>query len=325
MSDPSVIARARQAARRGPLFIVLNAASGSNDAAQTREVIAAELLAAGRQHGFIVVDDPARLGDLAREALRLAAQRDGVVVAAGGDGTLNAVAQVVLGSGRPFGVLPQGTFNYFGRTNGIPQDTKAAVRALLGADVQAVQVGQVNGRPFLVNGSLGLYPQLLEDREAYKQEFGRSRIVALYSGIVTLLKSWRQLDLEVEMDGRKTLLRTPTLFVGNNRLQLERVGLEDAEVNAVEQGRLTAIAIKPIGTLAMFGLLVRGLLGQLGEADNITTFAFRKLTVRLRSSRRVKVATDGEITWMAPPLTFEVSPHSLLLMVPSAADRVEVE
>lgn len=323
MPDPAVIARANEAARRGPLFIVFNAASGSNDAGETREIIGAELMAAGRQHTFLPVGDPKQLAGTAREALRLAVRSDGAVVAAGGDGTLNAVAEAVLGSGRPFGVLPQGTFNFFGRANGIPQDTAAAVRALLGAHVESAQVGQVNGRPFLVNASVGLYPQLLEDRESWKREFGRSRLVAFASGIATLLKEWRQLDLEIEMDGRTTLLRTPTLFAGNNRLQLARVGLEQAEVDAVGEGKLTAIAVKPIGTAAMFGLLARGLLGQLGEAQNITTFAFRRLTVRPRRLRKVKVAADGEIFWLAPPLVFEVSPHALLLMVPSAADRVE--
>lgn len=323
MPESAALARANEAARRGPLFIVLNAASGRNDTSHVREVIGAELMAAGREHTFLAIEDPAQLAEKAREALRLAVHNDGAVVAAGGDGTLNAVAAAVLGSGRPFGVLPQGTFNFFGRTHGIPQDAAAAVRALLGAHVESVQVGQVNGRAFLVNGSVGLYPQLLEDRESWKSEFGRSRVVAFFSGIATLLKEWRQLDLEIEMDGRTTLLRTPTIFVGNNRLQLARVGLEEAQVNAVEEGKLTAIAIKPIGTPAMFGLLARGLMGQLGEAENITAFAFRRLTVRPWRLRKVKVATDGEIFWLAPPLVFEVAPHPLLLMVPSPADRVE--
>ena len=52
-----------------------------------------------------------------------------------------------------------------------------------------MQVGLLNDRPFLVNASLGLYPQLLEDREAFKQKFGRSRLVALWSGLVTLMRA----------------------------------------------------------------------------------------------------------------------------------------
>ncbi|RZJ25270.1 MAG: diacylglycerol kinase, partial [Haliea sp.] len=117
---------------------------------------------------------------------------------------------------------------------------------------------------------------------------------------------------------------TPTLFVGNNHLQLARVGIDEQQADAVEQGQLAAIVVRPIGTLALFGLLMRGVLGQLGEAGNIDSFSFRRLTVTPRGARRVKVATDGEITWMRTPLVFEVAPQPLLLMVPAPADRVEV-
>ncbi len=187
-----------------------------------------------------------------------------------------------------------------------------------------VQVGQVNGRLFLVNASLGLYPQLLEDREAWKQQFGRSRLVAFVSGMASLLQTRSQLQLQIESAGQMAALRTPTLFVGNNHLQLTRVGIAEKDANAVVNGQLAGVVVRPIGTLALFGLLLRGLLGRLGDADNIHSFSFRRLTVTPRGRRRVKVATDGEVSWMEAPLVFEVSAEALLLMVPAPADRVEV-
>ena len=315
LSDPA-------AAAAGPLFIVLNAGSGHRDAGSTQQTIAGLLDEAGREHEFLLIDDPARIAQIAARAVRLARERRGVVVAAGGDGTINAVAQAVLGSGCPFGVLPQGTFNYFGRVHGIPQDTEAATRALLRAQVEPVQVGLVNERVFLVNASLGLYPQLLEDREAWKQQFGRSRLVAALSAIATVLRERRQLRLDVETRGQSLSLRTPTLFVGNNPLQLERLGLPQAE--ALERGQLAAIAIRPVGTLAMFWLALRGALGRLGEADNLRCVTCRKLTVRPRGHRRIKVATDGEIAWMQTPLRFEVAEQQLPLLVPRPEDRAEI-
>ena len=83
----------------------------------------------------------------------------------------------------------------------------------MGASVSPVQVGKVNGRVFLVNASVGLYPQLLENREAWKQKLGRSRAVAFASGLATLLRSQIQLQLEIESEGQVIALRTPTLFV----------------------------------------------------------------------------------------------------------------
>lgn len=316
---------ASQAARHGPFFIVFNGGSGSRDAGEEQQTISRVLQDGGREFEFLQCEASESMDMLARRAVDLARARRGVVVAAGGDGTINAVANAVLGSGCPFGVLPQGTFNYFGRDNAISQDSGKAAQVLLAGLVSPVQAGKVNGRLFLVNASVGLYPQILEDREAWKKQFGRSRFVAFLSGMATLLQSRRQLQLRIESAGQAASLRTPTLFVGNNRLQLTRAGIDEQHAESVAQGQLAAVAVRPIGTLALFGLLLRGLLGRLGDADNIRSFSFKRLTVTPRGMKRIKVATDGEIVWMQTPLVFEVAAEPLLLLVPMPADQVKVE
>jgi diacylglycerol kinase family enzyme len=188
----------------------------------------------------------------------------------------------------------------------------------LNGTVQPVQVGLVNDRVFLVNASLGLYPQLLEDREAYSKQFGRSRLVAVWAGIMTILRGYSQLVIQLEHADKAQVVRTLTLVVGNNVLQLATLGI--SETSALRQGQLVAITLRPVGTLAMFGLLLRGALGQLGEAENVLSFAFKRLTVRLGhpyGRRRLKVAMDGEVTWLSMPLVFEVAPTPLLLLVPT--------
>jgi diacylglycerol kinase family enzyme len=306
-------------ATKPPLFIVFNMGAGHGDAAAARAAIDSACAAAGRAVQVLAVDDPRRIGELAREAVRRAQPVGGIVVAAGGDGTINAVAQATLGSGCAFGVLPQGTFNYFSRTHGIPADTAAAMQVLLNEAACPVQVGLVNAQVFLVNASLGLYPKLLEDREAWKQQLGRSRLVAFGAGLLTMLRGARTLRLRIEADGRLREVRTPTLFVGNNALQLEQLGFAQAE--AVDRGALAAIMLKPVGRPHILWLLLRGALGQLGEADQVVSFACQSLVVhpaRARSKRRVKVAADGEITWQALPLTFRVAPEPLRLIRPAA-------
>lgn len=298
-----------------PVFIVLNIGSGRRDAETTVATIQDILTQAGRRHDIMRVDNPRQLPTLAQRAVALAQQQQGIVVAAGGDGTINAVVQAALYSGRPFGVLPQGTFNYFSRTHGIPSDTAEATRALLDATVRPAQVGLINDRVFLVNASLGLYPKILEDREAYKQQFGRSRLVALWSGVMTLLRQHRQLVLGLEHAGEVRVMRTPTLIVGNNLLQLAQVGIPEA--HAVQNGQLAAIVVRPIGTLALFGLLFRSAMGQLGDADHVITFAFERLTIRPYGRRRIKVAMDGEVAWLKTPLVFQVAPKPLKLLVPA--------
>ena len=302
-----------------PLFIVFNLGSGYGDALAARATIEQACSEAGRELHLMVVPDPLRPAELARQAVQRAQQVGGVVVAAGGDGTINAVAQATLGSGCAFGVLPQGTFNYFSRTHGIPADTAQAMQVLLQHDALPVQVGLVNQKVFLVNASLGLYPKLLEDREAWKKQFGRSRLVAFGAGLKTLMSGHRSLRLEIEVHGQASEVRTPTLFVGNNALQLEQLGLSVAQ--AVDAGELAAVRLRSVGRSAMLWLLLRGVLGQLGAADQVLNFSFRRLTVRPArafAARRMKVATDGEINWLALPLVFSVSPQPLLLIRPAA-------
>ncbi len=301
-----------------PLFIVFNIGSGHGDAAEARAVIDQACADAGRELQVMVVEDPQRITDLAREAVRRATQANGIVVAAGGDGTISAVAQATLGSGCAFGVLPQGTFNYFSRTHGIPADIAQGMQVLLRETAQPVQVGLVNNQVFLVNASLGLYPKLLEDREVWKKQLGRSRLVAFGAGLVTLLRGYRNLRLRIEVHGETRDVVTPTLFVGNNALQMEQLGFPEAR--AIDAGELAGMTLRPVGRLSMLWLLLRGALGKLGEADQVLNFSFRRLTVqrsRAFGARRMKVATDGEITWLTLPLEFRVSPEPLLLLRPA--------
>ncbi len=305
--------------RDAPLFIVLNAASGHSDTEKTVRTITEALSQAGRAHQILRVEEPEILRQVAAQAVDKARQHRGIVIAAGGDGTLNAVAQATLGSDCEFGVIPQGTFNYFGRTHGISSDTAEATRALLTADVRPVQVGLVNDRVFLVNASLGLHPKLLEEREEQKRRHGRSRLIAAWAAIVTIFRGYRPMHVELDVKGRVERLRTLTVFVGNNRLQLEQMGLGESE--RVEEGRLVAIVLRPVTTLRLLWLLVQGALGNLGRARGVQHFALSRLTVTPPSRRahRLKVAIDGEVCWMNTPITFRVAPQPLLMLIPSDA------
>ncbi len=303
----------------GPLFVVFNLGSGAGDAASARLAIEQACATARRELHLLAVDDPARLGAIARDAVQRARAARGVVVAAGGDGTLNAVAQAVLGSGCAFGVLPQGTFNYFGRSHGIPQDTAQAMQLLLQSPALPVQAGLVNERVFLVNASVGLYPRLLEEREGWKRRFGRSRLVAFGAGLATLLRGYRSLRLQIEVQGRVHHVRTPTLFVGNNPLQLQQLGFPEAQ--HVEQGALAAVLLRPVGRAAMLWLVLRGAFGQLGAADQVLNFPCVRLKAQLGwppTARRIKVATDGEVLQLPLPLQFRVAPEPLWLIRPPA-------
>lgn len=302
-------------------FIALNAGSGHDETDERRTTIESVLREAGRQFRLTIIDQPDSIDAIAAELAGQAAAAGGVLVAAGGDGTINAVARQAIAHGCAFGVLPQGTFNYFGRTHGIPEDLGEAVHALLAARLHPVQVGMVNERVFLVNASIGLYPKLLEERELDKKQFGRSRLVAALSALKTVLSPHRRLRLDLQIDGKPQRLRTATFFVGNNRLQMEQIGIPPMSA-ALEDGRLAAMAPRTKGKLGMLWLLLHGALGRMGsldQAEQLTTFSFKQMQVKVRSlsrRRRIKVATDGEVTLMNMPLTFRVMEEQLLLLKP---------
>jgi len=306
------------AAGAAELLIVLNLRSGAQEKDAVRAAIEQVLLAAGRRFRFIPVQ-PGEILSACGEAAREAARHGGALVAVGGDGTLNAAAQAAHAADCPLGVIAQGTFNLFARELGLPLDAADAARALVDAREVKVQVGQVNQHLFLVNASVGLYPKLLEDREAAKHRLGRRRWIAAVAGLVTLLE-WRlQLRLDAECDGVLTKIRTPSLFVGNNRTQLEAVGLDPELVAHVGRGWLAGVIARPLSFGAKLRLVWQALRGRLGAARDIDSLGLRSLVVFARGARRLKVSTDGEVQWMEQPLRFAVAPRPLRVLVPAAA------
>ncbi len=293
----------------------MNAGSGHQQGVQRQQTVEALLREAGRTVEVQLVRRPRELPAAIQRAIDGARKAGGAVVAAGGDGTINAVVQQVLGSGLPFGALPQGTFNFFGRNQRLSEDIETATRDLLDAEIRDVQVGLVNERVFLVNASVGLYRRVLEDREAFKTRLGRSRLVALWAGLNTVLGTHPRLRLSIRGPDGTTNENLLSMIVGNNRLQLEKLGIEDAE--AVEQGHLIGIRLRPQSRMAVLGLALRGVLGYWADGEHRETFRFDELTIsRLSARRRLRVAIDGEITLMRSPLRIRVAAEPLRLLMP---------
>ena len=300
------------------LLFVINAASGALDLDAKRAVIQSALAAHGRK-GELLTCQPADLARVAAEAAEMAVARNTAVIAVGGDGSLNTVAQAAHAAGCAMGVIPYGTFNYFARTHRIATEPSAAARQVLQALPVPVQVGAINNRLFLVNASLGIYPELLQDREAYKARFGRSRWVAFVAACATLLRAQRRLRLHIEMGSAVRDVQTLTLFVGNNRLQLQQFGAEpeDTIAGTPGDGSLAALMLRPIGTLSMFRLMLHGAMGRLGEAAGVEGFEFHHMVVKptlAPGHKEVMVAFDGEVARMRAPIDIRVLDKPLYLL-----------
>lgn len=279
---------------------------------------------ANRDVHWHVARRPRTLPGLAADAARQAKADGGVLVAAGGDGTINTVSQAAWEHALPVGIVTAGTFNYFARQHALaesPVDALGEVLAALDAgELRPVQVGRVNDQLFLVNASVGAYPRLLAERERATRRFGRRRGVALTAAVFSLLRpdrGQRLLLVDDRVDDSRPMAapRASTLFVGNNALQFEQVGLDEA--SAVARGALGAVILKPQGVWASFRMLWRAARGRLNEEPDVLSFPFQSMEVRTagwRMRRRIKVAFDGEHATMSLPLRFAVGERPLWLV-----------
>ncbi|HXS19411.1 MAG TPA: diacylglycerol kinase family protein [Polyangiaceae bacterium] len=337
--QPSVPAFSKpRAYGHGPFFILINSSSG-RQAQRREELIRQSFTDAGASAYFVSVQQTAILPTILRHAADLANNAQGTLVVAGGDGTINTALPHVLRYGVPLGILPCGTFNYAARDLGIPLDIAAAVHTLMDGDVVDAKLGLVSGRPFLVNASLGLYPRLLEDREQAKQKYGRNRILALTAAASSLFaRRARTFNIEVqrasgdaEPVGAPHQLEIATLFIGNNALQLQRLGLNPASDEQSTDDRspsgkegkgqeLTALALRTPSPLRLFELGLRAAFGSLGEAKDVLTFPFEQLIVSEHSAHHkgIKLALDGEVMRIPGPLIIEPSPVPIRVIVPAA-------
>lgn len=111
----------------------------------------------GRRYGVEIVQPESADSASALVRSRVAdSNPPAVVVAAGGDGTVRAVAEALCGTGVPLGVLPLGTGNDFARANGIPEEVDAALKCIVRRSTRAIDLLDVNGKPFLTAGGTGV-------------------------------------------------------------------------------------------------------------------------------------------------------------------------
>ena len=302
-----------------PLFVLLNTVGKRGDGAEISATIERILREARRKYRIFTVGDRKTLCPLIDETVARAAAERGAIVAAGGDGTTNAVAAAAWRAGVPMGIIPRGTFNYFARNHGVELELEAATRALLHATPSPVQIGLINEQPFLVNASIGAYPLLLERQEHYKRRFGRKRIIAVLATALGVVREDRDWGVDIEaMDGKGETLNTRTLFVLANKLQAESLGIDEAAT--LERGRLIGIAMPSVTAWSMLRLLARSAVGRLGASNEVRTFGFRRLTIRRLSNRSrasLKLGMDGEVLHLDLPVTISVASTPLHLLVTS--------
>lgn len=294
------------------IAVVLNAASGTGDSEAAAGQLEEILAKAGRQARITL----ARSGPELRAAAERAVKEGcATLVAGGGDGTVNTCATVLMGTRTPLGVLPLGTLNHFAKDLGIPLELEDAARVILDGTVCKVDVGEVNGRIFLNNSSLGVYPAIVRLRERYQATGWGKWVAALWAGL-TVLRRNPFLAVRIIAEGETIVRRTPFVFVGNNEYRM--VGLNAGARDSLARGSLALYVLnaeRRTGLLRLaWQVIVKGA-DEVKELDLLTVSQAGVETKR----RRLQVALDGEVVPLASLLEYRIRPGALRVHVPASS------
>jgi len=235
-----------------------------------------------------------------------------LVVIGGGDGTLGRMAGILAEKGTMLGILPLGTRNHLARELGIPLDIPGAAKLIAAGTVRAIDLARVNGEPFINNASIGLYPQLVRERE----QRSTPKWIAAIPASFAALRRIKHHRLHLTMPGRAkdSDIVTPMLFVGNNHYALEagQIGKRDA----LDGGILSIYAVASRRRLALIGFAIRTLFGRADRHDFAALGDTPSFEVRGRSDD-IDIALDGEVMTLEMPLRFECQAGALKVVAPA--------
>jgi diacylglycerol kinase family enzyme len=279
------------------------------------------------------------------QAVRAAvAWRPDAVVIGGGDGTVRTAAAILAGTGVPLGVLPLGTFNHFAKDLKLPTDVKEAVAILATRAARDVDVGEVNGRVFINNCSLGAYAEAVRRRDALRARRGIGKWWAMCRASFEEFRRLRRLRLriavgrvvpnppladEIPSESRRvgttrpTLepsrpIRTPVVVVGNNRYSGHL--FSQSLRPCLDEGRLWLYTVQARRHLGVLRMMFSSLFGQLDETDALAAEPATEILIE-SDCGPVSIAADGEVLKLSPPFRFRIRPGALRVIAPAGASE----
>jgi diacylglycerol kinase family enzyme len=294
--------------------VIINAHSGFGDKVEVRRRLIEIFVAGGVDSEVLLARSGAEVASMAKKA---AQERWTVVMGGGGDGTMNTVASHLVGTDKFLGVLPLGTLNHFAKDLRIPLDLEGAVQTVISGRATSVDVGEVDGRIFLNNSSLGLYPTIVRDREK-KQRLGSGKWPAFLWAAVSAFRRYPFLHVRLVAGGKKFNLRTPFVFVGNNEYVMEKLNI--GRRDRLDRGLLSLHVTNRTGRWGLVRLAVRALLGRLRNEKDFLALLASEVTIETRH-RRLRVAFDGEVDVMPTPLHYQSRPGALRVIVPDGENE----
>jgi diacylglycerol kinase family enzyme len=289
------------------IVVIVNSASGCGHGSTTVAAIEAEFRAIGQTPYVTCVNSDA-IGQAIEHAIEGGAR---LIVIGGGDGTLSTAASALVDTEAILGVLPMGTLNHFAKYQQIPLDLAGAVRTVATGRVKRVDVGEVNGRVFINNSSLGIYPDIVRLR----QRLGFGKWIGLAVATWMVLRRGSTLSIKMASDTGDRRYKTPFAFIGNNEYVVE--GFDVGKRKTMQTGQLSIYTSRLTGRIGIFRLAFRSLFKHLRVDHDFDTVIARDFVIETRK-HQLRVATDGEVSMQDMPLHYHSRAGALRVMVPLA-------
>ncbi len=297
-----------------PIEVVINASGGSFNE-ETEQLLADAFAASGVDANIRLAQDGDQIGDFARSAVE---GDSDIIVAGGGDGTISSVAAIVSEANKTFGVLPLGTLNNFSKDLGIPQDVAEAVRVIAEGNMIEIDLAEVNGRIFINNSSIGLYPRIVRKREQ-QERLGRGKWWAAFWAALRIFRVSRFLKVKIEVDGKSFWRKTPFVFVGNNQYEMDLYNI--GRRPSLDEGKLSVYFLHRGGRWGVIMMLLRTLTGSVKQWRDFEEVLTDTVTIQTRR-KRLPVAFDGEVSVLETPLHYKILPRALKVIVPLGEKEV---
>ncbi len=292
------------------VHVIVNSGSGSVLGDETANSLRERFIAFGIKAEVHLANSGKDIVQFAREA---AAGEAELIVAGGGDGTISTIAIEASEAGKTLGILPLGSLNNFSKDLGIPQNLNAAVRVIAEGEVRQIDLAEVNGRIFINNSSIGLYPKMVVRREQQQEKLGRGKWASAFWASLRLFRISPFLKVDIELDGKTFERKTPFVFVGNNEYEMDMYNI--GRRPSLEEGKLSLYFLHRQGRSGLVMLLWKTVTGGLKQWKDFEAVATEHVTIRARR-KRIRVAFDGETDIMRPPLEYRIRPKALKVIVP---------
>jgi len=296
---------------------IINASSGSGHEPGIEDRLGEAFMAAGAEARISLARTGTEVVTLAERAAKSDAE---IIVAGGGDGTISSVASAVIDSNKLLGILPFGTMNHFAKDLHVPLELAGAVETIVTGHESRVDVGEVNGHIFINNSSLGLYPSIVHKREK-QQQLGWSKGPAFVWAAVAILRRYPFLNVRVSVDGKELSSRTPFVFIGNNEYEMQTLNIGTRA--HLDRNELSLYMTNRTGRWGLVRLGLRALFGRLHQEKDFVAWRTKEISIETKH-KRVRVALDGEVTRMAPPLHYRIRAGALRVLTPAEDSLAEL-